>query len=336
MRCPSGHARPRPALGAGLLVLGFAAPAGAQEALAGRWTDVELPEGFHLDLRTGEVSSRTPDAAEGVASYIDGRLHARPPLRAWERGGAERMASSLPRGGGRVLESARPERGDELLFEVDARTWGYLRVLDAGSGALGLEYARARAGDERLRRDPADLEVSHPARGVGLAWRGGQGAEYEVRRSIVGRPDERDVLLQRVRGDRFEDVDAPSGVLLEYHVARTDGEHAERPFGARARVAVELVPPTWPIAIERGSRVDLLSGELDGPGAHLEVLRAVAPHLQVRPLGGTRLAVLGPREQVSWTLPALEVADYADALRTLRPDDELAVDEVRYGPRPRW
>jgi hypothetical protein len=137
----------------------------------GAWADLELPAGFHLDLASGEVTSRRPPSlASGVLSYENGRLESTPPLAAWQRVRAERISTRVARGGGDPASEPKLLPGTEFLFDIGPEVWGYLRVLSADEDVLTLEYARTDDGRPILEREPAHVSIQSSGRAFALTW----------------------------------------------------------------------------------------------------------------------------------------------------------------------
>lgn len=296
----------------------LAAPAAAQTP-AGRWVDVEVPAGFHLDLATGEVTSRPAAGSPGTLSWVDGRLIAFPRLAAWPRPGAERVSTRVARGGGTPVDAPVPEAGDELLFDLGADLWGYLRVLAVAEASVRIEYARAAPGAAALERAPARLEGEAVGGSFRLQWGPVEdGATYVVGRSAVGRGEA--VSEWRVAGGEWIDPEPDLGALLEYRVSRVGSPAV---FGSRVRLVDVVQPGEWPQPLEKGSRIDLLTGALDGDGADVEVIYVSPPTVAFRPLDGTELVVLPARDPVPWELPAAQDGRYVDQVRTVSLDSLL-------------
>lgn len=315
-----------------LPICALAALAGQSAAVqessgGGVWIDLELPAGFHLDLASGEVTSRPPSLPSGVLSYANGRLESTPRLAVWERVGAERTSTRVARGGGTTAKEPAPVPGTELLFDVGPDVWGYLRVLAADEDALTLEYARAgRVGEGRalLEREPAQVLVEHVGGQLTLTWPASEaGAEYEIRRAVIGPGGQAaEVVARGVRGGEWTDPDSPSGVVVEYRVARTDGGRA---FGARARGAHVVQPGDWPMALDSGMFLNVITGEIGGESSHLEVIYAKPPYLNVRPLGGTKIAAIGVRRGDAWLLPEAGGGRYDDRRHAIKAGADVAL-----------
>lgn len=308
----------------GALLLASAHQARAQEG-RGLWHDVELPEGFYLDLSTGEVSSRRPPDEHGALTLIGRRVLATPALSVWSGLGAERASSRLTRGGGRRTPEVALARGAEWIFDARPETWGYLRVLDV-EPALRLEYAHAARGETSLHRRPSAVSVECRGDALFLSWfpAGESGADYAVFRSVLGAPGTEEELVATLGESTWTDRDPPSGRLLEYRVARLDGAHADRPFGARARGCLEVHPADWPQFLESGAQINLLSGDASSGRAHVEVVHAGPDMVHLRPLTETRLVPLSPSEGARWELPDPDEVEYTTALRALKVGGQMA------------
>jgi len=289
---------------------------------ASSWLELDLPVGFSLDLTSGAVLSRPP-SEEGTLVYSDGELRAIPRLGRWQGSGAERVSTQVVRGAGVPEDRPTAMAGDEYLFDLDDGTWGYLHVLRVSAESVRFEYARADRGSDSLVRDPRSVTVSSASKGLELFWLTAQeDSEYKIWRSVLGRAAPAE-LLGRVSGSRFVDQQVPSGLPVEYRVHRVG---AGPSFGARVRALDTNNPPEWPIPIERGLVIDLLSGEIGGPNAHVEIAYASESHLNLRPMEGVLMARMtrggtGP----VWSLPDPESGTYQGKLFSAQIGEDLAV-----------
>ncbi|MFT5051124.1 MAG: hypothetical protein ACI8QZ_002532 [Chlamydiales bacterium] len=287
------------------------------------WQELDLPVGFSLDLTSGAVVSR-PVSESNTIVYADGLLRAIPRLGRWERSTAERVSARVVRGAGVPVNQPVAVSGDEFLFDLDDGSWGYLRVLRVGSESVRFELARADLQSEVLARDPREISVSSGRNEIGLFWASAApDSEYEVWRAVLesGAPPE---LLGRVTGSQFIDEDAPPGQPVEYRVQRVGDGPA---FGASVRALTTDNPPEWPIPIERGLFIDLLSGEIGGPNAHVEVAYASDTHLNLRPTEGVLMARMTRSGTSSaWTLPDPAAGSYQGKLFSAQVGEDLAVE----------
>jgi hypothetical protein len=289
------------------LLSGAAAPGHAQEGL---WSDVQVPEAFHLDLGTGAVADTTTGSEAGQLTYEEGRLFAERKLHLL----GEESGTSFTRGSGKPVVSPSAEVGNEYLFELDER-WGYLRVLTAEEDSVSLEFALAPAGSTTLVREPGYVRVTSEGRSLVVSWDGAEDTEFQVMRSVVAAPENGFTLLGTVLGGSFVDESAARGMAVEYRVTRVGGQG----LGSRARGAVVDQPGDWPIALESGMLINVLSGATDGQVAHIEIVNPGIKGVYVRPQPGTRLFAAVNRNQVHvpWVLRADTGNNYTTAAKSI-------------------
>ena len=92
--------------------------------------------------------------------------------------------------------------------------------------------------------------------------------------------------------------------MLEYRVAVEGASDSRtRGLGARTRAIPIERPGEWPIDLEAGMTIDLLTGEVGGERAHVEVVRAGPMSVQLRPLEGVTLTAAPTRSDTSWVVP---------------------------------
>ena len=306
------------ALSVTLLVLapGLAPPQGEP---GGSWRDCELFGPMQLDLATGEVSNRPSAQGAAALGLREGRLSAPPGLlftlpAPTDVGTARRIA----RDDGRPFEpEGAAEVGDELLYRLPDGRWGYLSVLARREGGLLLEHAPVAGDRTVLERDPARLTVATEAGETRLEWSAVEGAEYWIERAVVGTGE---TSRESVRGGTWSDPFPLGSRLVEYKVAR-----AGAPLGNRVRAHRTVRGPEEDLPLQRGARIDLLTGEIDGPRGDLEVTYLNPPSVALRPMEGTGLEpLLGPGE--SWELPAPGAGRYlSDRIRTIDLATDVAV-----------
>jgi hypothetical protein len=310
-----------------LLPLGLGS--GVQEDLD--WHDIHLPNSRRLDLLHGIAAGEGATPAQGYLERRDGRLVASASLRALlaldpaEGSGGEQ---AIVRATGSHVQEAELSRGAAYLFELGASTWGYLRILDFDEQGCRLEWARAPEASESLARDPLRVEAQATPVGTILSWEADdapEGARWRVWRSRILDPVATPRLLGEVERPRFVDVEAPRGELVEYRVARTDA--VGRPLagmGARVRAISVETPGEWPIQLEHGMRIDLLSGRTGGSRAHLEVVHPGPRTVQLRPIEGTLLSRPMPEAGSSWSVPDRAKSSYEANLRGVMVGGEIA------------
>ena len=315
-----------------LLVLALATP--IQEDLG--WHDLDLAQGSRLDLLHGKLAAEDVAPGEGWLEYENGYLLASPSLRALlvlEE--VDDLAPFVRATGTRVHESeARP--GRTFLFELGAGRWGSLRVLHSDPERCRLEWSMAPAGRETLRREPSSATAQATPVGTILDWSLGPepdaaGASkdsgpprWRVWRTRLLEPRAEPVLLAEVGEARFVDVEAPHGELVEYRIARTDAMGRPRSgLGTRVRAIPVEVPGEWPIQLEAGMRLDLLSGQSGGSHAHVEVVHPGPRTVQLRPIQGTRLSRPMPEAGPQWGVPDPAKAAYEPNLRGVMVGGEI-------------
>jgi len=285
----------------------FAAATGhAQEGL---WFDATLPEGFHLDLGTGAVADQTTGAEEGLLSYEEGRFFAEHKLRPLP------VAGAIERGAGDPAISPLAEAGDGYVFQLDSGAWGYLRVLSVASESVTLEYALAPEGSDSLARDPGEVRVTSEGKSLVVSWDGAADEEFMVMRGVVAAPEDGFKSLGTVAGGQLVDDGVPRGMAVEYRVTRVGGQG----FGARARGAVSEHPGEWPIALEAGMLINVLSGATDGQVAHIEIVNPGVKGVYIRPQPGTRLYGAAGRTptHVPWVLRADNGNNYQEVAKSI-------------------
>jgi len=300
------------------LVLAAASLVPIDEEGAERWMLVELPSGFHLDLATGAVHSQ-PKSETGTLSYESGRVTSTPRLVGWEGAGAERVASKVARVGGRPLDRIKPAPGEEWIFDLGGEQWGYLRVVDRSQAALRLEYARAASSEDAfLEREPKHVEVGRADGHVRLEWLTEPGATYSVRRAYLSDEAPLFEVIDRVSAGEWTDPVLTRGVVSEYRIARVDRGPG---FGTSVRALGEHLPGEWAIPLQKGARIDLLTGDTNAVDPDVEITYVQAPNVQVRPLGSARLTMLSAAQ---WILPLANTSLYTDSIRSIRMEGALA------------
>ncbi len=272
------------------------------------WRDVVIAADTFLDLKDGTLASRPESLEGGYLVLEEGILTASPPLRELTRPGPVVASWTVRRHEGLAAPSSVVRVGAEYVFDLGGDGWGYLRVLglDPDEGIARLELAHATRGANELRRDPIQLTAEDEPDGIVLSWRASEAGEprgpYFVWRRVVGEQEEASERIARVDGLEWTDPDAPAR-LLEYRVARGDESTGRAAgLGARTRTIPLDRPAEWPLDLEAGMTIDLLTGRTGGERAHVEILRPGPTTVQVRPMDGVGLAVL-PRGEASWVVP---------------------------------
>ncbi|MFT7680169.1 MAG: hypothetical protein ACI8QC_004175, partial [Planctomycetota bacterium] len=228
------------------------------------------------------------------------------------------MSRAVTRGGGEFGRGVSDRAGDEFLYDLGDAGWGYVRILGFEEGTARLEIAPGIVGRNQLRRDPARLHVQAVGGGHQLEWAAEKGAQYWVRRRVVGDGAEEEVA--RVNGGRWIDVNAPEGVLVEYRVARVSGSG----WGARARSVQQAQLGEWPLELRVGQRIDLLTGAEGVPSAQVEVTHASPPSVTLRVVGEALLTPINSYSGAAkWELPDLGNDIYTKKLRSLNEKGEL-------------
>jgi len=317
---------------------GTAMPQGLEVPAAGptgsRWAFVDVPLGPQggtlvdlVDLVRGQVvaappADGAPFLAVGEASFAGAaELYAVPRSDAASPLGPSRwLGRSAARDAELITRLDKREEGDQLLWQRGA-DWGYLRLVERGPLGLRLEVATAPDGADLLAREPAVLEVDGGPEGFTLRFDDpGRGSgPWLIERRIVA-PDTTFEIVGRCDAAPYFDSEAPLDRLVEWRVSRADEPRA---FGATARAVRVVQPGEWPLPLRIGSRIDLLSGRVDGAHAHIEVTQLAPPTVVVQPLGKTLLLNL-PRPG-AWRLPARLSFDpaYEGKLRAFALGTEL-------------
>lgn len=86
-----------------------------------------------------------------------------------------------------------------------------------------------------------------------------------------------------------------------------------------------LHPGEWEQTLVKGMRIDLLTGEIGGSGADVEVIYVNPPSVALRPLDGTQIATPNRRDSSpQWVLPEARGGRYEVRVRTVTLDTPLA------------
>ena len=324
------------------------------------WDLLSLASGSALDLRTGRLAPARPrededardpggelEAIDPSASLFwveDGALRATVPVAALGRPASGRGgAGAVPTRWARPdVDDLRVQRklpaaaGQEVVFLLagegsEPEAWGLVRILSADRESAEVEWMLTSADVDELVREPARVLVEGLPDGHRISW----GDRSEGDAPAPG-------LLHRVAarplGSRgpFEEIGvtaersllapAEPGVAVEYRVERL---HADRPRPGTLVVGLrQVVPQDLPVTLEAGLRIDLLSGEVDGPRAHLEITQVHPTSAFVMPMEGVSLQRGGkPGAPMTWTpyLPGPARADARRAQTGLAPGSDIVV-----------
>lgn len=312
--------RPRRALALALALLAGAAPA------AGQWEDVDLPRGFRLELASGRVANQLPPDAPHLV-YRAGRLESAAALYRLPTFGAE-PRPRIERGIGEAVAGVEARPGAELVYDLGAQGWGYLRVLAVGAERVRLERVHSEPEARALARQPLALAVRAGDGGLTLSWReaGPAGGSYLVERRFLPRgPDEPDAgweSLAEVRGHAWLDERASPTRVAEYRV-RALGDRAA-PFGARARGVLNLHGSERPVPVARGMDLSLLTLLEDPARVDVRIQHANESLVQLAPGPGVLLRNLAPAEEDAWRLPDVSAPDWTSAAVFAGPGRGLA------------
>jgi hypothetical protein len=186
---------------------------------------------------------------------------------------------------------------------------------------------RASDAQDALVRDPERVTVDGLPEGHRLAWAPAEtGAAYRISRRTLGAGGAFTPLGETAEGTWLAEAEA--GVPWEYRVERAAPEDGVRLPGTLAVGLRQAVPADLPLTLEAGMRIDLLSGEVDGPRAHLEVTQVHPTSAFVLPLEGVSLQRGGkPGAPPSWTpyLPTPARPEARSAQTGLAPGSDLVV-----------
>jgi hypothetical protein len=296
-----------------------------QASPQGLWREVVLVDGFHLDLRSGQVEA---GGEPGESLLFNGeQLIAQPRLSSWTPVEMPGPTTVIRKGGGDAVDDPVPLPGEEYLFDLGGGDWGYLQILDRRTDAIRIEIAVGPKDSESLTRDPARLFVSAEPSHHRLTWvPESDEARYAVERWVHGTPDGF-VEIARVPGGEFLDASAPAGRVVEYRVGRVFGDTDLVRLGARAHSLRQERPGDWPIRLIQGMTLNLLSGETDaGDEGHLEVSLAQGSSLHLKTLG--EVAIYGPerddqRPGGAWIAPQPWVKGYQTKVRRASRGDAV-------------
>ena len=308
-----------------LLLIGAAAPVARAVPGETRWEDVELPRGFHLDLRAGRVTDQAPEGAGFV--FRAGRLESSAALYRLPPFGAE-PRPRVERGVGEAISGVEARAGAELVYDLGAEGWGYLRVLRTSPDRVRLEQVHGSADVASFVRRPLALAVRAEDGGLALSWReaaGGPTGKYRIERRFLPRgPEEVDAgweVRGEVRGLTWIDEQPSSTRIGEYRVQCIE---PGAPFGARARGVRDLLGADRPVTVARGMELSLLTGREDPARVDLSVQHVNESLVQLAPGPGVLLRNLTPAEEDAWSLPEVNAADWSRAPVFTGPGRSLA------------
>ena len=325
------------------------------------WDLLSLPAGSALDLRTGRLvpapaSARDREEEDAREPQVD-PPEADPSMPLlWVEDGA--LRSTVPvaalgrpasgRGGPGAAPTAwrRPDpddlrvqrklvaaAGQEIVFLLtksergEPGSWGLVRLLTADRDAAEVEWMVAAWEDEELVREPGRVLVEGLPDGHRISWEESDSAPDGTWR-VAARPLGAKGPFEEVAltTDRSLLVPAEPGAAIEYLIERS-GEVSVGP-GALAVGLRQVVPQDLPVTLEAGLRLDLLSGEVDGARAHLEITQVHPTSAFVMPLEGVSLQRGGkPGAPMTWTpyLPGPARPDARRAQTGLAPGSDLVV-----------
>ena len=206
------------------------------------------------------------------------------------------------------------EDGQTLVYRAGADTWGMLRVLERTEGSVRLEQVVLTQGESLSMRSPLALAGGGEPDGNRLSWNANSGVTYQVTRKLVGSTESGEVLAE-VNGSTFLDVQAPGDQLLEYIVQVVGGPPAP---AARLRMARQELPGDWPLELEIGLGLDLLTGATHGPNPHLEVHQIIGSQVLVRASANCPIATPGKYSSGDeWQAPAYSERTYMPRIRSV-------------------
>lgn len=271
-----------------------------------QWVDVTVPDGFHVDLATGEVSSRSPGPDSRTLVWSGGRLEARPTLLELDSSDPYSLEGQSP------YEGGEPRIGDAFGFTLEQQRWGMLRVLEVREDALVFELSHAPDGADELRREPTSVRVVQSSGQLEVVWPGEPEEEYTLTRRVVGSDR---LETHEVQGGVWVDSHSSGTALVEYRVRRRGSSLGSRVRGHR--IVTEM---DGEVEIARGSSVDLLAGELGGERVDFQVVYLTPPSIALRPGSGVTYE---PISKGAWVLPDEAPGRYLpDRVRTT----DLSVD----------
>ena len=271
-----------------------------------QWVDVTVPDGFHVDLATGEVSSRSPGPDSRTLVWSGGRLEARPTLLELDSSDPYSLEGQSP------YEGGEPRIGDAFGFTLEQQRWGMLRVLEVREDALVFELSHAPDGADELRREPTSVRVVQSSGQLEVVWPGEPEEEYTLTRRVVGSDR---LETYEVQGGVWVDSHSSGTALVEYRVRRRGSSLGSRVRGHR--IVTEM---DGEVEIARGSSVDLLAGELGGERVDFQVVYLTPPSIALRPGSGVTYE---PISKGAWVLPDEAPGRYLpDRVRTT----DLSVD----------
>ncbi len=204
------------------------------------------------------------------------------------------------------------EAGDAWVVRWPGGAWGHVRLLHKTPAAVALEFLPLGSDQELILADALDLRGASEPGGYHLQWNAEPGTTYLLRRWVVGSTEPPEEVA-RIEGSHFFDGEAPRGMLLEYAVTAL-GPVASLP--SRVRLVRQEHPPEWPVEVEPGLGLHLVTGELHG----------LDPHIVVQTISGARvflrcaddcwvLPTSGPGWDDSWRAPVFEERSYAPNMR---------------------
>ena len=201
-----------------------------------------------------------------------------------------------------------------LIYDGGEGTWGMLRILERSPDWVRVEQVVLTRGESLDLQSKSTLTGASEPEGNRLRWSGSAGESYSVTRLRVGpglAPEE----LAEVEGQDFVDTGVQSGVLYEYAVYPVGGPPAP---AARLRLVRQDMPGDWPLELEVGLGLDLLSGAIHGPNPDFEVHQIIGSQVLVRASETSPISTggKGARED-SWLAPDHMGRSYLPRIRSL-------------------
>ena len=91
------------------------------------------------------------------------------------------------------------------------------------------------------------------------------------------------------------------------------------------RVVRQVHPGEWPQELRVGQTLNLLTGQTNGPDAHLEISHLSASNVTWRVIASVQLASIpSTGERLSWEVPSVTSGNYTGKLRSMNANAELA------------
>ncbi|HPF13793.1 MAG: hypothetical protein H6830_08210 [Planctomycetes bacterium] len=205
------------------------------------------------------------------------------------------------------------EVGQQLLYRLKDGTWGLIKVLHVQPSWLRVEQLVLESGDRLGTEANLDLRGSSEPDGYQLSWDPAPGQTFLVERWVVGQPEAAVALEPQTEPELF-DRSAPRNTLLEYSVRRADDF---RP-ATRLRLLRQEQPIDWPIPLETGLTLDLVTGAVGSAEPDLEVHQIVGSQVFLRAAEGCPLSMSGRGDPLdSWEAPPFGGRTYLPHIRSV-------------------